>query len=277
MKEKEMELALDRETMDATTSSACARTIPLHVSGRYRANCSACSLREICLPQGMADSDIKVMDQLVYTQRRLRRGEPLFQAGDPFRSLYALRSGFLKSLVIAEDGREQVIGFQMAGDIVGLDGIDSDHHSLTLVALEYSEVCVVPYQDLERLVGTVPNLQHRFHRMMSREIVREQGVMTLLGTMGAEQRVAAFLLNLSRRFTMRGFSPREFNLRMTREEIGSYLGLTLETVSRTFSRLQERGIISIKQRWVRIEDPVRIEEVLRNNSTAGSLRPSKAA
>lgn len=233
-----------------------------------RTHCSACSLRDICLPQGMGQPDVKLMDELIYTRRRLRRGEALLRAGDPFRSLYALRSGSLKSVVAREDAHEQVTGFVMPGDILGLDGIDTDRHSLTLIALEDSEVCIVPFAELEKLTSTRPRLQRQFHRMMSREIVREQGVMTLLGTMAAEQRVAAFLLNLSRRYQLRGFSSREFHLRMTREEIGSYLGLTLETVSRTFSRFQERGFITVKQRLIRIEEPERLRVLLAGSSAA---------
>ncbi len=242
-----------RETT-APLAGSMERCGPERAGQAWRAQCSACSMQNLCLPRGIQPGDLKLIDELVYTQRRVKRGQTLIEAGDPFRNLYGLRSGFLKSFVSAEDGREQVIGFHMAGDIVGFEGIDSDRHSRTLTALEDSEVCIVLFHNLERTAARVPALQRQFYRMMSREIVREQGLMMLLGAMSAEERMAAFLLNLSRRFAARGFSQHEFNLRMTREEIGSYLGLTLETVSRGFSRFQERGLIDIKQRRVKLLD-----------------------
>jgi CRP/FNR family transcriptional regulator len=150
----------------------------------------------------------------------------------------------------------------MAGDMLGMDGIGSDQHSCNAVALEDSEVCVIPYARLEELSRELSVLQQHFHKVMSREIVREHGVMLLLGSMRAEERLAAFLLNLSQRFTSRGYSPSEFNLRMTREEIGSYLGLKLETVSRTFSKFQEDGLIGVQQKNIRILDSEGLKSVL---------------
>ena len=160
-----------------------------------------------------------------------------------------MRSGFFKSSVVLEDGRDQVTGFHMAGEILGMDGIGTERHACDTTALEDSEVCVIPYTRLDE-----PALQRQLHKVMSREIVRDHGVMMLLGTMRAEERLAAFLLNLSQRFVARGFSPSEFHLRMTREEIGSYLGLTLETVSRLFSRFQEDGLITVQQKHICILD-----------------------
>lgn len=216
--------------------------------------CSTCSLRELCLPMGLSDEDINQLDHLVFTRRRLKRGEALYRAGDEFASLNAVRTGFFKSTVVLEDGRDQVTGFHMPGDIMGLDGISTDRHSVSTIALEDSEVCIIPFSRLQELSHQVRSLQNQFHKVMSREIVRDQGVMTLLGTMRAEERLAAFLLNLSQRFTARGYSSAEFNLRMTREEIGSFLGLKLETVSRIFSKFQEQGLIMVQQKHIRIED-----------------------
>ena len=221
---------------------------------RVPTTCSSCGLRELCLPCGLVKDDLTRVDDLVYSRRRVRRGEHLYRAGDAFHALYAFRTGFFKSYVETADGRSHVTGFQMPGDIVGLDGIDDGKHSLDVVALEDGEVCVIPYTELETLAARVPALQKHLHRMMSREIVREQAQMMLLGTMRAESRVAAFLVGLAQRFASRGYSPSEFNLRMTREEIGSYLGLKLETVSRIFSRLQERNIISAQNRHITILD-----------------------
>ena len=224
--------------------------------------CSNCNLRELCLPVGMTRDELETLDELVYTRRRIKRGDSLFRTGDPFQSLYAIRSGFFKSRVATADGRDQISGFQMAGELLGLDGIGSDTHNCDAVALEDSEVCAIPYARLEELSRSFPPLQHHFHKVMSREIVRDHGVMLLLGSMRAEERVSAFLLNLSQRFTARGFSASEFILRMTREEIGSYLGLKLETVSRAFSKFHDEGLISVQQKHIRIVDVAGLAKIM---------------
>ena len=224
--------------------------------------CSNCNLRELCLPVGMTRDELETLDELVYTRRRMKRGDSLFRTGDPFQSLYAIRSGFFKSRVASADGRDQISGFQMAGELLGLDGIGSDTHNCDAVALEDSEVCAIPYARLAELSRSFPPLQHHFHKVMSREIVRDHGVMLLLGSMRAEERVSAFLLNLSQRFTARGFSATEFILRMTREEIGSYLGLKLETVSRAFSKFHDDGLISVQQKHIRIVDVAGLTKIM---------------
>ena len=214
--------------------------------------CSTCNLRELCLPFGLSLEELEWLDDLISTRRRIKRGDYLYRVGDSFDAIYAIRSGFFKTDVLLEDGREQVTGFQMGGELLGLDGISTEHHTCNAIALEDSEICAIPFARLESLSREIHTLQRHFHKVMSREIVRDHGVMMLLGTMRAEERLAAFLLNLSQRFTARGFSHTEFYLRMTREEIGSYLGLKLETVSRAFSRFQEEGHIAVQQKHVRI-------------------------
>ncbi len=214
--------------------------------------CSSCNLRELCMPVGFNTDDMKKLDEVVATRRRIKQGDMLFSYGDVFTSLYAIRTGFFKTCVSTSDGREQVTGFQMAGEIIGLDGIVTDHHSCNAVALEDAEVCVMPFAKVEDLSREFPLLQRHVHKIMSREIVRENSVMMLLGNMRAEERLAAFLLNLVQRLHARGFSQSELTLRMSREEIGSYLGMKLETVSRAFSKFSEEGIIEVKQRYVRI-------------------------
>ena len=216
--------------------------------------CSSCNLRELCLPLGLSQPDLERLDTLVDARRSVPRGAALFRAGDPFHSLFAVRTGFFKTCVSSEDGRDQVTGFQMAGELLGLDGISTDRHSCDAVALEDSQVCVIPFGDLEGLSREFTDLQRQFHKIMSREIVRDHGVMLLLGSMRAEERLAAFLVNLTQRLQSRGFSASALVLRMTREEIGSYLGLKLETVSRTFSKFQEDGLLEVKQRHIRIAD-----------------------
>jgi len=204
------------------------------------------------MPLGFNPAEMERLDTVVKTRRRIKQGDLLFGDGDTFTSLYAIRTGVFKTSVSSEDGREQVIGFQMAGEIVGLDGIVNDLHSCNAVALEDSDVCVMPFANVEELSREFPELQRHVHKIMSREIVRENKVMMLLGNMRAEERLAAFLLNLVQRLHARGYSQSEIVLRMTREEIGSYLGMKLETVSRTFSKFSDEGIIEVKQRYVRI-------------------------
>lgn len=218
----------------------------------FKVACSNCNLRELCMPLGFNPAEMEKLDSVVKTRRRIKQGDLLFGDGDTFTSLYAIRTGVFKTSVSTEDGREQVIGFQMAGEIVGLDGIVNDLHSCNAVALEDSDVCVMPFANVEALSREFPELQRHVHKIMSREIVRENKVMMLLGNMRAEERLAAFLLNLVQRLHARGYSQSEIVLRMTREEIGSYLGMKLETVSRTFSKFSEEGIIEVKQRYVRI-------------------------
>ncbi len=227
-----------------------------------KASCSNCNLRELCLPIGLNEEQTQRIDTIVAVRRKVKRGSLLFHNGEPFSSLYAIRTGFFKTCVATEDGRDQVTGFQMAGEIIGLDGIVNDRHTCDAVALEDAEVCVMPFDRLEELSREVTVLQNHVHKVMSREIVREHGVMLLLGSMRAEERLAAFVLNLVQRLHARGFSQSELVLRMTREEIGSYLGLKLETVSRTFSKFVDDGIVEVKQRHIRILDADALKRIV---------------
>ena len=216
------------------------------------------------MPMGLNSEQMQRIDDIVATRRKVKRGARLFHNGEAFTSLYAIRTGFFKTCVATEDGRDQVTGFQMAGEIIGLDGIVNDHHTCDAVALEDAEVCVMPFDKLEELSREVNALQTHVHKVMSREIVREHGVMLLLGSMRAEERLAAFILNLVQRLHARGFSQTELVLRMTREEIGSYLGLKLETVSRAFSKFADDGVMEVKQRHVRILDVNALKRIVNN-------------
>jgi len=218
------------------------------------------------MPLGLNAAELLRIDEVVSQRKKIAKGESLFRNGDKFNALYAIRTGFFKTCVSSEDGRDQVTGFQMAGEIMGLDGIVSDHHTCDAIALEDAEVCVMPFEHIEELSREINALQHHVHKIMSREIVREHGVMLLLGSMRAEERLAAFLLNLVQRLHARGFSQSELVLRMTREEIGSYLGLKLETVSRTFSKFAEDGLVEVKQRHVRILNPDALKTLVNNPS-----------
>ncbi len=222
-------------------------------------NCSTCSLRELCLPVGLDEPEVEALGDLVNHKCQIKRGEYLHRAGSSFKSLYAVRRGFFKTCVLEKDGRQQVTGFHMTGELIGLDAISTEQHTCDAIALEDSEVCEIPFTKLEEMGRNIPPLMHHFHKIMSREIVKDHGVMMLLGSMKAEERLATFLLNLSRRFFKRGYSSSDFILRMTREEIGSYLGLKLETVSRAFSKLQEEGIITVSNKHIHISDIDRLK------------------
>ena len=235
---------------------------PVAVARKFEVTCSSCNMRELCLPAGLSAEDMQRIDSIVYARRRVKRGETLFNAGDSFASIYAIRSGFFKTSVIDGEGREQVTGFCMGGELLGMDGLGTSRYNGTAVALEDSEVCVLPFGLVEDLSRDVPSLQRQLHTVLAREIVRDHGVMMLLGSMRAEERLATFLLNLSKRFVRRGYSSSEFQLRMTREEIGSYLGLKLETVSRLFSAFQKDGLIEVQQKNVRIRDVAGLERLL---------------
>ena len=255
--------------LTATSTHTSLHVVPLSeraatagAPSKFEVRCSGCNLRELCLPKGLCEADLHRLESLVYTRRRIKRGEALFDAGDEFQSVYSIRSGFFKTTTIDDDGREQVTGFYMPGELLGMDGIGSGAYHANALALEDSEVCVLPFSLVESLGREIPALQRHLFAILSREIVRDHGVMMLLGSMRAEERLATFLLNLSKRFQRRGYSPTEFHLRMTREEIGGYLGLKLETVSRLFSRFQAEGMIDVEQKHVRIRSVEGLEALL---------------
>ena len=240
--------------VDAT--ERVSQTMPTNSSPNFphlTASCSNCGLRELCLPLGLSADKLKRIDQIVCARRKVGRGEGLYRAGDAFSAIYAVCSGSFKNKLVLHDGREQVMGFHISGDILGIDGIGEERHGCDAVALEDSDVCVIPFARVEEISREMRGLQHQFHQLMSREIVRDYGVMLLLNAT-AEVRVAVFLLDLCRRFAARGYSASEFHLRMTREEIGSFLGLTLETVSRHLSRFHETKLIAVLQKHIHILD-----------------------
>ncbi|MBK6472130.1 MAG: helix-turn-helix domain-containing protein [Betaproteobacteria bacterium] len=215
---------------------------------------------------GLSDSiDSLCLERLAALSSELRpvaRGTALFRQGDRLNALYEVHAGFFKTAVTDVQGRSQVTGFHLSGDLLGLDGIGSDHHGADAVALEDAMVSVIPYGPLNELFREFAPLQHGFHKVMSREITRDQNMMLVLGTLSAEGRIAAFLLDLTQRLHARGFSATALLLRMTREEIGSYLGLQLETVSRTFSKLQHEGVLEIRNRDLQVRDPEALQRLV---------------
>ena len=245
------------------TAPVATRTIPIMPTLLTRAsqpvsplktNCSSCHLRELCLPCGLTPTVIERLDSMMFTRRSVKAGQTLYREGDKFQYIYAVRAGTLKSSLTLADGREQVSGFHIAGELVGLDGVAAGTHASATMALEDTEICAIPYAHLTDLAAGTSGMQHIISRLMSREILREHSLMMLLGSMNADERLAAFLMNLSQRFSARGYSASEFHLRMSRAEIGSYLGLKLETVSRTFSAFQQQGLLEVDKRHVRLTD-----------------------
>ncbi|WP_179405046.1 helix-turn-helix domain-containing protein [Burkholderia guangdongensis] len=233
--------------------------IPAARPASYRASrnvpdCSSCALGHLCMPNGLAPAALSRLEAVIHTARPVKRGETVFRAGDVFHNLYAVRSGSLKTVSTRADGREQVTGLHLAGEALGLDGISDDTHPSTAIALEDSSVCVIPYRPLASLCAEADTMQRRMHKLMSEQIVRETAQAMRIGALTVDERIVSFLLDVSSRYRKRGYSPAEFNLRMTREDIGSYLGMTLETVSRTLSKFRKRGLIEMQGRAVRIVD-----------------------
>ncbi len=225
--------------------------------------CSQCKMRSQCLPVELTSAEFDIVDaRLVAGRRKVARGANLFRVGDPFVAVFAVWTGFFKTVVASDHGLEQVTGFHMFGEMLGLGGIDTGRHDVDAIALEDSQVCVVPYAGLSSLMRELPNMQQHFHRVMSREIGSDHVAMLQLGSMLAEERLAAFLLNLMHRLQARGFSESSVLLRMSREEIGSYLGLKLETVSRMFSKFQASGLLSVQQRDIHVTDLIGLRQVL---------------
>lgn len=216
--------------------------------------CSNCATRNICMPKGLSAAEFAHIDATICTSRKVGRGDALYRAGDPFQSIYTIKAGTFKTVVTLRDGRDQITGFQLVGEPLGMDGISTEQHICDAIALEDSTLCVIPLQKLESLCHDVKPMQRHVHRWMCAEIARESAQLTLLGSMTAEERVATFLLNISQRLQLRGYSASEFNLRMTREEIGSYLGLKLETISRMLSRFQKDKRIDVQGRSIRLLD-----------------------
>jgi len=243
-------------------------TQPMHFRP-LKSACSNCSVLELCLPIGLSEQEVERLDTLIVQRFKVKKGAALYREGDPLRSLYAVRLGSFKTNVLSIDGREQVTGFQMAGEMLGLDAISNDHHACNAFALEDSEVCPIHFSSLEKLAQQLPSLQHNLNKLLSREIVRDHDMLMLLGNMNSDERLAAFLLNLSQRLNQRGYSARSFVLKMRREEIGSYLGLRLETICRGIAHLRDQGLVEVSGRDVKIQNLEGLKQLI-----AGCHRPS---
>jgi CRP/FNR family transcriptional regulator len=247
---------------ERTVAARLARPV-LRDVGRDALSCLGCSLRRICMPVDVDDADAKALfEKLVTSRIRLRKGDVLFRTGERFTALYAIRVGSCKTVALTDDGDEQVTGLHLASEIIGVEGIGNEVYAGQAVALEDTEVCMLPSERIESLAQRDTGFRHRVYRLLASAIVRERSSSLMLGTMRAEQRLASFLLDLSSRYQMRGYSSTEFVLRMTREEIGSHLGLKLETVSRLFSRFAEEGLIEVQGRAIKLCDRIGLQHLL---------------
>ncbi len=226
-------------------------TTPIKLSSLKTA-CKSCNLHDLCLPLGLDMGDIDKLDEIIKRSRPLQKGEYLFNSGDPFTSIYAVRSGSIKTFTESEQGDEQITGLYLPGELMGLDAIHDGEHLGSAIALETTSLCEIPFDILETLSSQIPGLHHQLFRIMSKEIASDQSLLMLMAQKSAEERLAAFLVNLSSRLKQRNFSETEFNLSMSRKDIGNYLGLTIETISRTFSRFQSEGILSTQRKYVKI-------------------------
>lgn len=219
-----------------------------------RVACKNCTLSTLCLPMGLEPGDVDRLDSIVKRSRALHRGDQLFEMGDRFRSLFVVKSGAVKTYYPSDEDGEQVLGFHLAGEIIGLDAIELETHTCSAIVLETSAICEIPFSRLEELSALIPSLQHQLYRLLSKEIQQDTEMLRLLGKKSAEERLATFLFNLSQRLKKRGLSATEFHLSMSRHEIGNYLGLAVETISRLFTRFQEDGILDVRRKYVRLTD-----------------------
>jgi CRP/FNR family transcriptional regulator len=246
-------------TIPVEEISSC--TTPRHCTHDFTVNCSNCRLSSLCLPLALETEDIDKLDDIVQRGKPLQKGEHLYQEGGAFSSVYAVRSGAVKAYRVTDDGREQVTGFYFPGEILGMDGIAKNSHACSARALETSAVCEIPFSSLEELSAKMPTLQRHFFQLMSREITEDQQLITLLSKNTAEERIAALMLSISARNARRKLSPSRFRLPMSRIDIGNYLGLTVETVSRVFSRLQKLDILEVSNKEINILDVHALQDI----------------
>ncbi|MCI1710279.1 MAG: helix-turn-helix domain-containing protein [Chiayiivirga sp.] len=234
-----------------------------------RRSCNQCSLRQLCLPAGIGMNEVDRLDRLVRRRRQVARGEHLFRTGSALGNVYVARDGSFKTVVTSEEGEQQVIGFHLPGELIGLDALGDGQHRCDAVALESARVCEVPLSELQQVAAQIPGLQRQLLRVIGRSMGRDQDHLEMLSRRHATDRVMLFLHSLSERYTALGRDPDAFSLPMTREEIGSYLGLVIETVSRSFTKLQEDGTIAVRGRQVRLLQAAQLARRVHLDGTTG--------
>ena len=230
-------------------------------SGGCAIHCQDCSISQLCIPYSLNETELNRLDTIIERKKPIQKGQEIFKAGEDMKCLYAIRSGTLKSYTITEQGDEQITAFHLAGDLIGFDAIGTSSHPSFAQALETSMICEIPYDTLDALSVSMPKLRQQILRLMSSEIVNDQDMILLLSKKNAEERLASFIHNLSNRYAARGFSQREFRLSMTRGDIGNYLGLTVETISRLLGRFQKSGMIAVKGKYITVLDHEQLSEL----------------
>ncbi|NNE38126.1 MAG: fumarate/nitrate reduction transcriptional regulator Fnr [Gammaproteobacteria bacterium] len=244
---------------------------------KIKVSCENCNLHELCLPRGLDKAELDKLDSIVTRTQPLHRGDILFRCGDSFSSIFTVRTGCIKLTTSSAQGEEQIIGFYLPGEIVGLDGIEKGVHCCTAEALDTSSLCAIPFDNLTNICRQMPNLNEEMFRVMGREISHENQLLLTVTKKHAEGRIATFLLSLSRRYKQLGYSEMEFRLAMSRSEIGNYLGLTFETVSRTMSKLQKQGMISINHKYITIEDMDALKEICSEQDCTPALNKTASS
>ena len=247
------------QSPQAKCGDSSFKDLDLH---KIKVSCSSCSLSELCLPRGMGQKALEKLESIIKRSSPLQKGDVLFRAGDKFKGIYAVRSGLVKVFSTADDGEEQIIGFFLPGEMLGLDAVETQVHACNAVALETSSYCAVPFTELSEICKEIPELQNQLFRIMSRELSAENQMLLTLGKKNSEEKVATFLLTISKRYYELGYSANEFKLSMSRQEIGNYLGITFETVSRVFGRLQRNGIIKVNRKAINIIDMVALTNLV---------------
>ncbi|MGK0298888.1 MAG: CRP/FNR family transcriptional regulator [Gammaproteobacteria bacterium] len=241
---------------------------------KIKVSCEKCNLNEICLPRGLGSDDIKKLEDVASQIEVLHKGDSLFNSEDEFKFLYAVRSGCIKLTTTSEDGDEQILGFYLAGEIVGLDGIEDHKHSCTAVALETTSVCAFSYSSLSEVCSHVPALNEQMFQLMGRELSHENKMLLTITKKHADARITTFLLSLSVRYKKLGYSATNFILPMSRSEIGNYLDLTFETVSRSLSKLQKKGVIQINGKEINILNLPALKDICSDNSIQENIKNS---
>lgn len=229
---------------------------------QLKVKCQECSLRELCFTHGMNDDELNHMDSIVEQIKPLHKNDFLYRDGDKASAIFAVRSGCVKTVTESANGDEQIVGFHLAGELLGLDGFADGVFTCNAVALETSSVCELPLLQLEALCSEMPGLQRQMRRIMGKEVNAEHQQMLLLGKMNSEERLASFLLSLSSRMVERHWKGSEFNLGMPRQDIANYLGMAVETVSRLFASFQNEGVIAVDRRHIKIRDMARLKAMV---------------
>ena len=246
-------------TIRLTNAGESAATTPC--THDYQVNCGNCRLNAICLPLALESKDIDQLDDIIQRSKPIQKNQHLYREGDDFQSVYAVRSGTLKAYKTTDSGSEQVTGFHFPGEILGMDGISNNTHASSAKALETAAICEIPFSSLEKLSTLLPNLQRHFFQLMSREITEDQQLITLLSKNSADERIASLMLSISTRNARRKLSATHFRLPMSRVDIGNYLGLTVETVSRVFGRMQKLELLRVDNKEIEILDAAGLRDI----------------